>query len=67
MAKVLGERPWGVWKNVKWMIDGEKSVDVELDRQKAMERLGREGGADVVVYTDGSAKEGLWCGGRRRL
>ena len=63
MAKVLGEKPWGVWKNVKWLIEGEKSADVDVNRREAMERLGRGGGADVVVYTDGSAKEGLWCGG----
>ena len=63
MAKQLGERPWRVWKGVEWMIEGEKSDDVEVCRREAFERMERAGEMDVTVYTDGSAKEGVWCGG----
>ena len=60
----LGACPWSDWKGVEWRLDGVKSDDVESDRERAVAMLTEvTGGADFVVYTDGSAVEGVRCGG----
>jgi len=61
--RMWGECPWKGWSGVEWEIEGDKAGEIEEDRRRALARL--EGGraADVVVYTDGSAKEGSRDGG----
>ena len=58
--RVWGERPWRRWRGVSWDINGEKGASHEEDRKAAVRRIGD---AEVVIYTDGSAKEGTRDGG----
>ena len=60
---VQGEKPWREWKGVQWWIEGEKVDDEDACRSEALGRLRSAGEADVVVYTDGSAVEGVRNGG----
>jgi ribonuclease HI len=60
---MLGERPWSEWRGVEWHVEGEKSSNVEADREAAVSLLRSLGTADRVLYTDGSAVEGVRCGG----
>ena len=60
---MLGPKPWNEWLGVEWCLDGVKSEDVESDRAEAVLRLRELGTTDLIVYTDGSAVEGVRCGG----
>ena len=59
----VGERPWSEWRGVEWLVDGAKKGDVDSDRLAAVQLLRDLGDVDVFVYTDGSAVEGVRCGG----
>ena len=59
----LGDCPWREWSDVEWLIDGARSGDVLVDRDAAVSRLRSLGAVDLLLYTDGSAVEGVRCGG----
>ena len=54
-----GTRPWCEWRGVEWFIDGERSGDVEEGRAEAVRMLRSLGAVDLLLYTDGSAAEGV--------
>ena len=57
------ERPWKVWKGVRWDIEGTRGQS-ERDRvEDAKERAKAFGCVDVTIYTDGSARDGWRDGG----
>ena len=60
---VLGACPWQEWLGVEWSLDGVKSDDSVSDREAALSRLRGLGTLDMLLYTDGSAVEGVSCGG----
>ena len=60
---MLGDCPWNDWRGVECCLDGVKSDDVEEDREVALLRLRGLGTRDMMLYTDGSAVEGVRCGG----
>lgn len=51
------------WKGGAWCLDGKKSENVESDREEAVSLLRSLGTVDLLSYTDGSAVEGVQCGG----
>ena len=60
---MLGACPWKEWRGVKWCLEGLKSENVDEDREAALGRLRDLGTMDMLLYTDGSAVEGVRCGG----
>ena len=60
---MLNDCPWREWRGVEWRLDGVKSGDVHVDREAALSRLRELGTTDLVLYTDGSAVEGVRRGG----
>ena len=60
---LLGERPWRECGGVEWFVEGAKSEDVVADREVAVLLLRNLGTVDLLLYTDGSAAEGVRCGG----
>ena len=60
---MLSERPWCVWSDVEWLVDGERDADPSVCRERAMVLLRGLGTTDWVLYTDGSAVESVRCGG----
>ena len=62
-GKVLGPAPWGRWKGVMWMEEGERREDPELAKGEAEQRLRGLGETDLIIFTDGSVEEGVGRGG----
>ena len=54
-------KPWEAWKGSEWRIEGVK--EGEVDKEKAVKLLEELGQVDLTLYTDGSAAEGVRCGG----
>jgi ribonuclease HI len=63
MGWMMSDKPWCEWKGVEWLVDGARSEDVESDRAVAVSLLRDLGAVDLLLYTDGSAFEGVRCGG----
>ena len=61
---LLGSKPWSEWNGVEWHVEeAMKSEDVEADKKAAVLLLRSLGTVDLLLYTDGSAVEGVRRGG----
>ena len=63
MRKEMGEAPWKTWQGVEWDIEERREKDEEENRRKALARLEEVKGAELTLYTDGSAMDGRRNGG----